>query len=125
LGGAASSIVGEAVEQRLEGYQALHARQRGAQAVMDAAAEGHVLAGVARNVESMRLREGGGIAVGRSQDQHDFVSFPDLVAKEVEILHGDALGDLHRPVIAQELVDCRADQFGLAPQEGELLGCAQ
>ena len=118
LGGAASSIVGEGVEQRLEGDKAFHARQGRAQAVMDAAAEGHVLAGVAGDVQSMRLGEGGGIAVGRSQDQQDFVSFPDLVAEEVEILHGDALGDLYRPVEAQELVDRRADQLGPAPQAG-------
>ena len=125
VGGAASSIVGKASSSALKAMAAFHARQRRAQAVMDAAAEGHVLAGVAGDVEAVRLGEGRGIAVGRAQDQQDFVAFPDLVAEQVEILHGDALVDLHRPVEAQELVDRRADQLGLAPQQGELVGRAQ
>ena len=56
----------EAGEQGAEGDLGLHAGQGSAQAVVDAVAEGDVAAGVAAEVEAVRVGELGGIPVGGS-----------------------------------------------------------
>src|ERR1700677_3366495 len=54
----------EAGEQGAEGDLGFHASQGSAQAVVNAVAEGEVAAGVAVEVEAVRVGEPGGIPVG-------------------------------------------------------------
>jgi len=93
--------------------------------MVDAAAEGDVAARVTGHVESMRVGEDRGVAVGGAQHHHDLVAGPHAVAHQVEILGRDALGDLHRAVEAQQFVNGLGDQIGAAAQQRQLVGRAQ
>lgn len=115
----------EAGQQRGERHLAFQPGQRRAEAVVDAAAEGHMAVGVTGDVEAARIGEGRRVTVRRSEHQHDLIAGPDPPTGQVEVLGGNPLGDLDRAVEPEQLVDGTGDQLGRAPQQLKLARSAQ
>ena len=66
-GGAGEAQGGEALEEAQQGHLDLEARERGADADVGAAAEGHVRAALAGDVEAVGVVEGVRVVVGGAQ----------------------------------------------------------
>jgi len=74
---------GDTVKQRLEHNLKFKPRQRLAKALMDAVRKGHMMAGVAENIEFVRLLKNrrvavGGVADGCGEDGRGAGSAPDV-----------------------------------------------
>lgn len=113
--------------QRAQGDLPLRPGQGRPQAVVDAAAEGGVLVGaLAGHVHRIGvLAPAGRIAVGRAQAQEERAPRLDAPAAQLEVPHGDPPRELHRAVVAQQLLYGVGVQGRVQAQAGELVGIAQ
>ena len=101
----------------------LHARKRSPEAVVNAEAEGQVLAGVvAVDVEAVRLVEDMGIAIGANEhEDHRFSISEDLAPGQFDGGQRGAEGELHRADVAQRLLDEVGDELRIGRDLRELL----
>ncbi len=74
------------------------------------------------HVEAVGIDEAGRVPVGRRQEDHDDVAGPEKMPVDIELLEHVAVDELHRRVEADDLLDGRAAQLGVAPQPGLLGG---
>ena len=122
LDGLDQRIRREAGQQLLEHDPHLEPGQVGAQAVVDAVAEGEVGVGAAPEVEADRVDEDLLVPVGRALPEQHLVPGPDRVARQVGGDRGGApLGRRGRGP-AQDLLDRRRQQAEVGPQGGQLVG---
>src|SRR5262245_16789493 len=89
----------EAVEKRIEGDLRLGPRQRRAQAVVNAHAEGHVVAQVAVQAELIRVGESTRVAVGRAVKDPDHIALWDLDPRDLHRAGRGAEEYPHRTLI--------------------------
>ena len=94
---------------------------------MDPRAERHVLPGIGA-VEAQLGGIGtelGGVAVGGAEAGHDQVTGGDGHALDLQRLQGDAAGELHRAVEAQELLDGVGVEGRVVDQAAKLIGVVE
>ncbi len=112
-----------AVEQLPQCGHRLVAGQRGAEADVDAAAEGHVVSCVRpRDVEAVGLVEHLGIPIGASEQQHHRGSLRDGHAGDLGVAVRPSRRHLYGAVEAQHLLHRRRPQTGVLSQQRELVG---
>ena len=94
-------------DQRVQARLELDARERCADADVDAAAKTDVLGGIrAGDVEDVRSREDAGIAVGRAEEHRDHLAAPDRHTGDLDaLLEHPALEELEWGVVADQLFD--------------------
>jgi hypothetical protein len=79
--------VREPVEQRAQRDLAFHLRQGGTDAVVDAGRERQVLSGISPgDVEALRVREHGGVAVGTTEQCDGELAGPHVLTKRTSQL---------------------------------------
>ena len=88
---------------------------------MDAEAERDVAIVLSRDVESIRIGELLGIAIGGADDGHDHRVPGDPLVPDLHLLRGHASCALHGTVEAQELLHAGLDQPRIIPQRAELI----
>jgi phthalate 4,5-dioxygenase oxygenase subunit len=99
-----------------EGDGGLQPGQRGAEAQVDAAAEGDLPAPVAPDVEPVRVGEGGGVAVGGRQDGVDVLAWRDGDAAELDLFWSDPQQAVAgRSLVAEDLLHGRGDDVRVRP----------
>ena len=115
----------EAFGEGLQGLLTLNPNQGGAQAVVDASAEGHVGIGPAGNVEVVGVLELAGVPVGRGDEPADTLVLLDHPFPQFHVLGGDAGDGLDGGVVAQALlVGLDVHALNVAAQEVVLVGVA-
>ena len=103
----------------------LEPRERRAEAVVAGPAEGEVAVVRPADVEPIGVREPLGVAVGRGHHRDDRLPLADRPAAELAVRRGEPGGVLDRALEAEELLDGRWDEPGLAAQELPLVGVSQ
>ena len=122
----ASRRCGEAADQGAERDASLEAGERCTEAVVDPVPEGQVRRGRAGDVENVRARQVGRVAVGGEKADEYGVPRGDRDAAQLERLGGHPLRrDLQRTVEPQELLDGGREPLGLGPQQRQLAGMGQ
>jgi hypothetical protein len=126
--------LGRALRVELEGVKAageggehglgLDAGEGGAEAVVDAVAEGEVLVGGAADVEAVGVGDERGVAVGGGEVEEQALADLESLAAELEGLVDPPRNDLHGGVVAEHLLDGGGDEGGVVAQGGPLLGVA-
>src|SRR5437762_1461192 len=97
-------------------FLALQAREGGAEAEVDALAEGDVPVLGAAEVQAVRLGELRRVPVRGSEAHRHGPSRRDAAAADLHVLQGNAAGPLDGAVEAQELLHGALDQAGLAAE---------
>ena len=104
----------------------LDPRQLGAEAEMDAAAEGqrpHIGTGDVEPVRPVGIDRR--IAVGRTQQAQHAFAFRDFLAAEIlDVLQRHPAGHLHRGIVTQKFLDRVGDQGRIGLEQRELVGIA-
>ena len=116
--------VREPVQQRGERDLAFEAREPGPQAEVGAAAERHDLRLLACDVEAVRLREDGRIAVARAEQDDDLFALRDRRLGDLDVRRRGSRRQLDRRVVAQQLLDGGLDG-GAVLEQVQLVAVAQ
>src|SRR6478609_10796930 len=120
-GFAARRIAGKPLEEVRDRDRALEPRQRHPGALMRAGAEGKMPVRRTPDIETLRIGELRGIAVGGADAQRYRRARRQRVAAEFDRLHRDAVAELVRAFEAQHFLDRGLDQARIFDQAG-LLG---
>ncbi len=114
----------EPAQQRRIGGTQLHAGELGADAAVDAVAEGQVRGGGgAGGVEGVHVGAEGGVPVGAAQGAEHDVTGGDPLARDLHVLAGEAReGDLNHRQVPQQLLDEGVDGRVLVAEGDEVLG---
>ena len=89
---------GEAGDEGLERRLALHPSERGADAGVDAVAEGDVALALTLDVEGRCVLPSARIPIGRGQIDHHPVPGLDCLSCEIDVLRGETGGKLCRSI---------------------------
>jgi hypothetical protein len=95
----------QAAEERGDGNFSFKAGKLGSKAKMDAAAERHWPDVFACDIELVRVRVNGWVAIGGPEQAQDCLSLANPGAANRHVLQGCASGNLNRRVVPQELFD--------------------
>jgi hypothetical protein len=97
--------IGEACEEAIESDGGLDASELGAEAEVDAGAEGEVTVRLAVDVQPIGIFEDSGIAIGGGEAAKEHLTAADRLAAELGVRAGVAgLGDLGERNIAEQLL---------------------
>ena len=97
--------VGKIPDEVGEGDVRFQPGEGGAETMMDAVAEGNVKIGGAAEVEAVGRGELGWIPVGRAEERHDALAFPNCLAAKIQIVGRHPGLVLDRTVEAKEFLD--------------------
>ena len=111
----------EARDDLAEDLLELHAREVGAEAVVLAVAERHVVVGRAADVEALRLGEHVLVAVRRRIPEDQLRVLLDLLAADLALLGRGAPERVHRRAEAQDLLDRAVEQRHVLLQRAQLV----
>ena len=118
--------IGEAGEEFLEGDLGFDAGELGAEAVVDAGAEGEVAIGMAVEIELVGVFEAGGVAVGGSERCEEHLTAADGVAAELGVGGDEAgLGDLGERDVAEQFLYGGFSQRPIGGELAELVGVGE
>ena len=115
----------EALQQRLEDDPALKPRERGAQAIMDAPAQGQVGTLGTADVEAVGMVEGLRVAIGGADQEDDVVLPAQFEPVHLAVREGAAEERLGRRIVAQQFFHRGGDQARILAQPPELVRVAQ